>query len=46
MLDGTAIKQAIDMGKAGDPEKCTSLFPKCPVTRESLLKVVTSLLPA
>ncbi|CAH0551739.1 unnamed protein product [Brassicogethes aeneus] len=46
MLDGSTIKQAIDMGKSGDAEKCGSLYAKCPVSRENIAKVVSSLLPA
>ncbi|KAJ8965454.1 hypothetical protein NQ317_000433 [Molorchus minor] len=46
VLDGTAIKQAVEIGKAGDLEKCSTLYPKCPVTKENILKVISSLLPA
>jgi hypothetical protein len=46
LLDGTAVKQAVDMGKTGDTEKCSSLYAKCPVSKENLVKVIASLLPA
>lgn len=46
MLDGSAIKQAIEMGKSGDADKCAQLYTKCPVTKENVLKVIASLLPA
>ncbi|EFA06329.1 uncharacterized protein Desi [Tribolium castaneum] len=46
MLDGTAVKQAVDMGKEGDIEKCASLYAKCPISKENVMKVIASLLPA
>lgn len=46
MLDGTAVKQAVDMGKEGDIEKCSSLYPKCPISKENVMKVIASLLPS
>ncbi|XP_019881524.2 uncharacterized protein LOC109609314 [Aethina tumida] len=46
MLDGSTVKQAIDMGKSGDTEKCSSLYTKCPISKENIAKVVASLLPA
>ncbi|KAJ3649553.1 hypothetical protein Zmor_021289 [Zophobas morio] len=46
MLDGTAVKQAIDMGKEGDSERCSSLYSKCPISKENVMKVIASLLPA
>ncbi|KAK4884480.1 hypothetical protein RN001_000751 [Aquatica leii] len=46
MLDGSAMKQAIDMGKQGDVEKCASLYVKCPVSRDNVMQVISSLLPS
>ncbi|KAB0792767.1 hypothetical protein PPYR_14726 [Photinus pyralis] len=46
MLDGSAVKQAIDMGKQGDLDKCASLYVKCPISRENVLQVISSLLPS
>lgn len=46
MLDGTAIKQAVDAGKQGSFESCESLYTKCPINRENVLKIVDNLLPA
>ncbi|RZC31918.1 zinc finger protein-like 1, partial [Asbolus verrucosus] len=40
MLDGTTIKQAVDMGKEGDAERCSSLYAKCPVSKENITKVI------
>ncbi|KAK9703150.1 DM4/DM12 family [Popillia japonica] len=36
MLDGSSIKQAVDMGKRSDPEKCANLYMKCPVSKENI----------
>lgn len=46
MLDGSAVKQAIDMGKQGDLEKCSSLYMKCPISRDNVMQVIASLLPS
>ncbi|KAF5280858.1 hypothetical protein FQR65_LT03007 [Abscondita terminalis] len=46
MLDGSAVKQAIDMGKQGDIEKCASLHMKCPISRDNVVQVLSSLLPS
>ncbi|KAF5297078.1 hypothetical protein FQA39_LY02658 [Lamprigera yunnana] len=46
MLDGSSIKQAIDMGKQGDAEKCAALYTKCPISRESVMRVISSILPS
>ncbi|KAJ8949224.1 hypothetical protein NQ318_022736, partial [Aromia moschata] len=46
LLDGTTVKQAVELGKTGDAEKCSSFYSKCPITKENILKVVSSLLPA
>lgn len=46
MVDGTAVKQAVDLGKQSDPEKCGSLYSKCPVNRENIMQVINTLLPA
>lgn len=46
MLDGSAIKQAVDMGKTGNLEKCASLYMKCPVSKENITQIITNLLPS
>lgn len=46
MLDGTAVKEAAELGKQGDTEKCAAMYSKCPINRENVLQVVNSLLPA
>lgn len=44
MLDGSAIKQAVDMGKKG-VEDCASLYSKCPVNRDNILQIISKILP-
>ncbi|KAK9884142.1 hypothetical protein WA026_005093 [Henosepilachna vigintioctopunctata] len=46
LLDGSSIKQAVDMGKVGDVEKCLSLYRSCPINKDNILKVITGMLPA
>lgn len=46
MLDGSAIKQAVDLGKSGNVEKCDKLATKCPITKENITQVIASLLPS
>ncbi|XP_050510948.1 uncharacterized protein LOC126887450 [Diabrotica virgifera virgifera] len=46
MLDGTAVKEAAETGKANDEEQCNNKYPKCPLTKDNVLKVLGSLLPA
>ncbi|KAJ8935446.1 hypothetical protein NQ314_012866, partial [Rhamnusium bicolor] len=46
ILDGTAVKQAVEMAKTGDMENCSSLHSKCPITKENVMKIISSLLPA
>lgn len=45
MLDGSSIKQAVDMGKRSDPEKCANLYMKCPVSKENVMEIIKNLLP-
>lgn len=46
MLDGTTIKQAVDLGKQGSFDSCESLYAKCPINRENVMKIIDNLLPA
>lgn len=46
LLDGSAIKQAIDLGKQGSLDKCASLYAKCPISRENVMQVIGNLLPS
>ncbi|XP_044744700.1 uncharacterized protein LOC123306663 [Coccinella septempunctata] len=45
LLDGSSIKQAVDMGKSTDTDRCSSLYRKCPVDKDNIVKVITSILP-
>lgn len=45
LLDGTAIQQAVKLGKLDDPESCSPLYSKCPISKENVMQVVSSLLP-
>jgi hypothetical protein len=42
MLDGTSIKQAVEMGRSGG--NCGSTYARCPFTKESLFAAVRSLM--
>ncbi|KAJ8926011.1 hypothetical protein NQ315_009866 [Exocentrus adspersus] len=46
VADGTAVKQAVDMGKTGNLENCSPFNARCPITKDTVLKVISSLLPA
>lgn len=46
MLDGTAIKQAVELGKQGNSESCATLYSKCPINRENVMQIVGNLLPS
>lgn len=46
LLDGTSVQQAIKMGKQSDLNSCQSLYAKCPVSRENIMQVISTLLPA
>ncbi|VEN58188.1 unnamed protein product [Callosobruchus maculatus] len=46
VLDGTAVKQAVDLGRSADADKCSSLLPKCAITRENILQVISNILPS
>lgn len=45
MLDGSSIKQAVDMGKRSDPENCSNLYMKCPVSKDNIMEIIKNLLP-
>jgi hypothetical protein len=42
MLDGTSIKQAVEMGRSGG--NCGAVYARCPFTKESLLAAFKSLM--
>lgn len=47
MLDGTAIKEAIENGKNLNGVKdCDSIYPGCPLNKEQTLNIIGKLLPS
>ena len=42
MLDGTSIKQAVEMGRSGG--NCGATYARCPFTKESLFAAFRSLM--
>ncbi|XP_066146934.1 uncharacterized protein [Euwallacea fornicatus] len=44
-IGGTAIKEAVDIGRSQDADKCASTYTKCPLNKDSVMKVVSSLMP-
>jgi hypothetical protein len=42
MLDGTSIKQAVEMGRSGG--NCGATYARCPFTKESLFAAVRGLM--
>jgi hypothetical protein len=42
MLDGTSIKQAVEMGRSGG--NCGAIYARCPFTKESVFAAVKSLM--
>lgn len=45
MLDGTAIKEAISNGKNPSGRDCDSVYPACPLDRQSALQMMKKFLP-
>lgn len=46
MLDGTAIKEAIEHGKNLNGTKdCESVYPGCPLDKQQTLNIIGKLLP-
>jgi DM4/DM12 family len=45
MLDGTAIKDAIENGKNPTGRDCDSIYPACPLDRQSALQMMKKFLP-
>lgn len=46
MLDGTAMKQALENGKNLSAESCDKLYPGCPLDKQQSLAVLSKLLPS
>lgn len=45
MLDGTAIKEALENGKNMDARDCDTIYPGCPLDKQSSMQMLTKLLP-
>lgn len=45
MLNGTAIKSALESGKNLDGEACDKIYSSCPLTKEQSLQIFSKLLP-
>lgn len=43
LLDGTSIKQAVEMGRTGGD--CDSTYAHCPFNKDSILAAIKGLLP-
>lgn len=45
MLNGTAVKEALENGKNLDAEPCDKVYSSCPLDREQMLQILAKLLP-
>lgn len=45
MVNGTAIKEAMQHGKNLDGDNCDQLYSGCPLDKQQSLKLLTKLLP-
>lgn len=45
MIDGTAIKDAIENGKNPTGRDCDTIYPACPLDRQSALQMIRKFLP-
>lgn len=45
MLNGTAVKEAIENGKNLDADPCDKVYSSCPLDREQMLQILGKLLP-
>lgn len=46
MLNGTAVKEAIENGKNLDADPCDKVYSSCPLDREQMLQILGKLLPS
>ncbi|KAH1007856.1 hypothetical protein HUJ04_005038 [Dendroctonus ponderosae] len=46
IANGTAIKDAVEIGWSQDVEKCGTTYFKCPLTRENIMKVISGIMPS
>lgn len=45
MLNGTAVKEALENGKNLDADPCDKVYSSCPLDREQMLQILAKLLP-
>lgn len=45
MLDGTAVKEALENGKNLNADPCEKLYPNCPLDRQQAMQVLSTLIP-
>jgi len=45
MLDGTAIKEALEAGKDNNGRDCDLLYPGCPLDKQTTMQLLNKLLP-
>lgn len=45
MIDGTAIKEAVNNGRNGNGRDCDIIYSNCPLDREGALQLMKKLLP-
>lgn len=45
MLNGTAVKEALEHGKNLDADPCEKIYTSCPLTKEQSLQILAKLIP-
>lgn len=45
MLNGTAVKQALENGKNLDADDCDKIYTSCPLDKEQTLQILSKLMP-
>lgn len=45
MLNGTAVKEALENGKNLDADACDKIYSSCPLDKEQTLQILSKLMP-
>lgn len=45
MLNGTAVKEALENGKNLDAEPCEKIYSSCPLNKDQTLQILSKLMP-
>lgn len=45
MLNGTAVKEALEHGKNLDADPCDKIYSSCPLDKEQTLQILAKMLP-